>query len=201
MREQKLYSTTKKSRIIIAIMLLITSVLISVGFSLSTQRGARYWVARQALIPGASIDGSAIELRRLSLGTSSQLYFEESEPPIETSSKRFFAPGEIISRSGVSESASGDLAVFVPLFIRSVDIPDTAQAGDLVTLYWVLDGRGEQLFEPEQIARDIYIHTINRRGSNFGSDLAVTVSVSQSQVQKLLSYTSGGRIVVVPSNA
>ena len=201
MREQKLHSTRKNTRLLIAGILLISSVAISVGFSVAAQRGQRYWVAREALIPGTALTSQALELRRMSLGASHALYFGEDESPLTFSTKRFFAPGEVISRSGVNKNSGEELAVFVPLSIRSVDIPDSAQAGDVVTLFWVLDSRGEQLFEPEEIARNIYIRSIDRRGSNFGSDLAVSVTVSQSQVQKLLSFTSGGRIVVVPSHA
>ena len=200
MREQKLQSSRKNSRLIVAALLLISSVSISIGFSFASQQGDRYWVARQALIPGTALTSDALELRQMSLKSSAAQYFGEEESPLSRYTKRFFAPGEVIARSGVSENPSDELAVFVPLSIRSVDIPESAQAGDLVTLFWVLDGRGEQLFEPEEIARNIYIRSIDRRGSNFGSDLAVSVSVSQSQVQKLLSFTSGGRIVVVPSH-
>lgn len=189
-----------QSRLVIAIVLLVLSVAISVGFSISARSGERFWVAKSALLPGTTIDASAIEEVTLSLGDRARLYFSGSQSPELLTTKRFFAPGEIISRSGTTELLQDEMTVLVPLSIRSVDIPEDTQAGNLVSLFWVLDSRSEALFEPEEIARDIFIKSIDRRGSNFGSDLAVTVSVSQSQVAKLLSFTSGGRIVVVPSH-
>ena len=189
-----------KSRFAIAIVLLLLSVAISVGFSISSHNGERFWVAKTALLPGTTIDATAIEEVSLTLGNRANLYFSGSQSPELLTTKRFFAPGEIISRSGTTEVAQDDMVVLVPLSIRSVDLPEDTKAGDVVSLFWVLDSRSEALFEPEEIARDIFIKSIDRRGSNFGSDLAVTVSVSQSQVRKLLSFTSGGRIVVVPSH-
>lgn len=189
-----------KTRLSLAIALLLVSVVISVGFTLVSSRGDQYWVAKTALLPGTRIDSTSIELASVSLGKRTALYFPQSESPELLTAKRFFAPGEIISRSGTADLLDSDMAVLVPLSIRSADIPENSNPGDTVSLFWVLDTRNEELFEPEEIARDIFIKSINRRGTNFGSDLAVTVSVSQSQVQKLLSYTSGGRIVVVPSH-
>jgi len=201
MREQKLYSKRKNSRLIIAFLLLATSIAVSIGFSIASQRGTHFWVASQALTPGTLIEPSLIELRTGHLGASQALYFDEDNPPLGLTAERFFAPGEVIAQSGLAEQSDDGASVLVPLSIRSVDIPESAKVGDRVTLFWVLDGRGEQLFEPEEIARNIYIQSLDRRGSNFGSDLALSVSVTQAAVQKLLSFTSGGRIVVVPSHA
>ena len=197
---RELRNTPSKTRLIIATVLLILSVAISISFSIASRSGEDFWVARSAILPGTSIDQNSIERVTLSLGDRASLYFRANQSPASLTSKRFFAPGEIISRSGTTQQSQAELTVLAPLSIRSVDIPENTNAGDTVSLYWVLDSRTEELFEPEEIARDIFINSINRRGSNFGSDLAVTVSISQSQVQKLLSYTSGGRIVVVPSH-
>ena len=201
MREQRLYSKPSRFRIAAALLLLISSIVISVSFSLLSQQGSLYWVAKTPLLPGTQIQSSSLELRKVSLGSSSHLYFGRNDSPALLTSKRFFSPGEVISRAGVSSRVENEFVVSVPISVRSVDIPESAEPGDMVTLFWVLDGRGDQLFEPEEIAREIYIQSIDRRGSNFGSDLAISVSVSHSQVQKLLSYTTGGRIVVVPSHA
>lgn len=189
-----------RARIALAIALLIASIAISATFSIASQRGARYYVATRALLPGSEITSSDIELRKLSLGASAESYFDDGDSPELLTSQGYFAPGELIARSKVSDEIESDRTVLAPLAIRSVDIPESAQVGDLVSLFWVLDTKNEELFEPELIAHGIYIKSIDRRGSNFGSDLAVTVSITQSQVGRLLSYTSGGRIVVVPSH-
>lgn len=173
---------------------------ISVFFSIASQRGQYFYVARDTLIPGTEITSNDLELRKFSLGASASSYFSKNDSPELLTVQGSFAPGELISRSKISEEGENERVVLAPLAIRSVDIPETTKAGDLVSLYWVLDTKNEELFEPEQIASNLYIKSIDRRGSNFGSDLAVTVSVPNTLVQRLLSYTSGGRIVVVPSH-
>lgn len=187
-----------QKRIALAVALLLSSIIFTVAFTAYSQRGQRYWVASDVILPGTEITESTLKLAQFSLGSYGSLYFSADEPPSLLLSKRYYSPGELIARSGVSDGSA--LSLLVPLNIRSADIPDSAKAGDLACLYWVLDTRNEELFEPEEIARDIYIESINRRGSNFGSDLAVTVSVPQSLVHTLLSFTSGGRIVVIPSH-
>lgn len=184
---------------VIAIALLALSVTISIGFSLSTQRGEHFYIAKSPILPGTHIDPSQITLTRASLGSQSSMYFTSKDEIVNHIAQRLITPGEILFRSSISNTDTGEAMVLVPFSVRSVDIPDSAVSGDVVNLFWVLDSRNDQLFEPEEIARNIFIQSIDRRGSNFGSDLAITVSVGTSQVQKLLSYTSGGRIVVVPS--
>ena len=200
MRNQLKSSQPTRARIAVAIALLFASIAISATFSILSQRGERFYVATKALLPGSEITGSDIELRRFSLGAISSAYFSEADSPELFTSQGYFSPGELIARSKVSDEIESDRTVLAPLAIRSVDIPESAEVGDLVSLFWVLDTKNEELFEPELIAQGIYVKSIDRRGSNFGSDLAVTVSISQSQVARLLSYTSGGRIVVVPSH-
>ena len=194
----RLIERPSQKRLALAVALLISSILFTIAFTAYSQRGQRYWIARDAILPGTEITETSLTLAKLSLGSHGQLYFSEVEPPSLLLSKRYYSPGELIARSGVSDGTA--LSLLVPLNIRSADIPESARVGDLASLYWVLDTRNEELFEPEEIAHDIYIESINRRGSNFGSDLAVTVSVPQSLVHRLLSYTSGGRIVVIPSH-
>jgi hypothetical protein len=75
------------------------------------------------------------------------------------------------------------------------------EVGELISLYWVPDAVDNQsLSKPELLLTGIFLESIDRKGSNFGSGMAITVSVESSQVSKILSGTSHGRLVVVISN-
>ena len=128
---------------IIATALLLLSVAISIGFSLSTQRGQHFYIATSAILPGTRIEKSQLALTRASLGAQSSLYFTSKDDVVNQIAEKLIAPGEIISRSSVSTSQSSEAMVLVPFSVRSVDIPDGATSGNLVTLFWVLDSRNE----------------------------------------------------------
>lgn len=200
MRKSLEIPRTHHQRMALAIVLLIASFASTLAITYFSHTSSKYWVVRTQILPGTQINQSDIELRELSLAQSSSAYFSEDQSPLSSIARRFLGEGEVISRSSVTTDLSSPMAVQVPVSVRAVDIPADAAVGESVNLYWVMDSKNEQLFEPEEIVEDVYIKSIDRKGSNFGSDLAVTISVGEHVVKKLLSYTSGGRIIVVRSS-
>ena len=109
--------------------------------------------------------------------------------------------GEIISIEKVSSTAVKIASSAVPLSVRSVDIAAGIQVGDLVDIYWVIDTQnGELAQEPILILGTVLVMSANGKSANFGTDAAITVSVGQTQVLRLLSATTQGRLVVISSN-
>jgi hypothetical protein len=87
------------------------------------------------------------------------------------------------------------------LNILPSDIPAMIEVGEPISLYWVPDALNSQILStPELLLTGIFLESIDRKGTNFGSGLAITVSVDSSQVAKILSGTSHGRLVVVISH-
>ena len=89
----------------------------------------------------------------------------------------------------------------VPLSIRSVDLASGIYVGALVDIYWVVDSlNGEAAQDPVLILGNIPIISTDVKNKNFGTDAAITVSVEQTQVLRLLTATTLGRLVIVSSN-
>ena len=109
--------------------------------------------------------------------------------------------GELIGIKAVSSNASLLASSAVPLSIRSVDLADGIQASDLVDIYWVIDSQnGEYPQEPVLVLGTVVVLSVEAKSKNFGTDAAITVSVEQTQVLRLLAATTQGRLVVIRSN-
>jgi hypothetical protein len=94
--------------------------------------------------------------------------------------------GEVISTADVNSSAESMATSAVPLNLRSGDLATGVSLGDLVDLYWVLDSRnGEEVVDPILI---------------LGGDVSITVAIEETQVLRMLSATTQGRLVAVRSH-
>jgi hypothetical protein len=73
--------------------------------------------------------------------------------------------------------------------------------GEGVDIYWVLDANnGEDAVDPILILGGVTLLSYEKSGGNFGADVGITVAVEETQVLRLLSATSMGRLVVVRSH-
>ncbi len=89
----------------------------------------------------------------------------------------------------------------VPLNISASDIPSTVELGEPISIYWIPEPQdAASLSTPELLLTGVFLRSIDRKSANFGNGLAITVSVDNSQVQRLLAGTSNGRLVIVKSN-
>jgi hypothetical protein len=50
---------------------------------------------------------------------------------------------------------------------------------------------------PEIVVKSAYIRSIDRKSANFSSDIALTISLIDSQIINLLDATVSGRLVIV----
>ena len=102
-----------------------------------------------------------------------------------------------------SVSASSELlaASAVPISIRAVDVAAGIAAGESVDIYWVIDSHnGELPVDPVLILGGVRLLSFDQKSKNFGTDAALTVAVEETQVLRLLSATTYGRLVVVRSH-
>jgi hypothetical protein len=89
----------------------------------------------------------------------------------------------------------------VPLSIRSADAPDGLIPGAAVDIYWVQDDTNNEIqLIPELVVVGAHVLAITKSGSNFGSEVGLTVAVSSEDVLLLLGATSQGRVVLVSSH-
>ena len=73
--------------------------------------------------------------------------------------------------------------------------------GDPVDIYWVLDSRnGEAVVDPILILGAVTIIGLDDSKNALGGDVSITVAIEKTQVLRLLSATTQGRLVVVRSH-
>jgi hypothetical protein len=109
--------------------------------------------------------------------------------------------GEVISTADVNSSAESMATSAVPLNLRSGDLASGVSMGDLVDLYWVLDSRnGEEVIDPILILGGVSLIGLDSSKNSLGGDVSITVAIEETQVLRMLSATTQGRLVVVRSH-
>jgi hypothetical protein len=109
--------------------------------------------------------------------------------------------GEIIGSMDLSSTVDAMSTSAVPLSVRSVDIATGLSIGEGVDIYWVLDTQnGEEVMDPVLILGGVTLLSFEDGGKNFGSDIGLSVAVEETQVLRLLSATTFGRLVVIRSH-
>ena len=191
----------KSPRVIVAATLFLAALISSFAFAALSDKSSKYWVAAHPIAPGSMLTAEDFQITSASLAGNSDLYLAEEISPIGLTSSVFIGEGEFIPMTGISEETLAFDAEQVPLNISPSDIPASIQIGEPISLYWVPEPPDSQsLSTPELLLTGVFLRSIDRKSANFGNGLAITVSVDNSQVVRLLAGTSNGRLVVVRSN-
>jgi hypothetical protein len=75
------------------------------------------------------------------------------------------------------------------------------QPGSTIDIYWVQsETNNETQLIPELVINGAHVLAITKSGSNFGSEIGLTVAVDSEDVLLLLGATSQGRVVLVSSH-
>jgi hypothetical protein len=191
----------KSPRVIVAGVLFLAALLSSFAFAALSDRSAGYWVLTHPVAAGSLLTSADLEIIDASLVGNKDLYLAEDLSPIGLTTTRYIAAGEFISTSAVTEDLQDFDAEQVPINVFTSDIPATIEVGEPISIYWVPEPQDSQsLSTPELLLTGVFLRSIDRKSSNFGNGLAITVSVDNSQVKRLLAGTSNGRLVIVKSN-
>lgn len=194
-------SSYTQTRIPLAIALITASFLSAFFLASFSHSTSKYWVAVVDLQSGHQISSGDLELRDLDLRSSSVNYLSKKLDPIGQVLTQNVFSDEIVSTEKISSTAVKVASSAVPLSIRSVDLAAGITVGDLVDIYWVIDiQNGELAQEPILILGNVLVLSADGKSANFGSDAAITVSIGQTQVLRLLAATTQGRLVVIRSN-
>ena len=114
---------------------------------------------------------------------------------------RLLHPNQLLATSDLTSAANAMSTSAVPISVRGVDLATGLTIGEGVDIYWVLDAQnGEGAVDPILILGGVTLLSYDTSGNNFGSDVGITVAVEETQVLRLLSATSMGRLVVVRSH-
>ena len=193
--------SSSRSRMPLAISLIAASFISAFFLATFSQSTTQYWVATIDLQSGHQISTGDLSLVDMDLAASSMIYLPKDLDPLGQVVIKNIVAGEVMSVNSVSSTAKTMASSAVPLSIRSVDLAAGIYVGALVDIYWVIDSlNGEAPQEPVLILGSVPIISADVKNKNFGTDAAITVSVEQTQVLRLLSATTMGRLVVISSN-
>ena len=193
--------SSSRSRMPLAISLISASFISAFFLATFSQSTTQYWVATIDLQSGHQISTGDLSLMDMDLSSSSMIYLSKDLDPLGQVITKNVVAGEVMAINSVSSTAKSMASSAVPLSIRSVDLAAGIYVGALVDIYWVIDSlNGELPQDPILILGSVPIISADVKNKNFGTDAAITVSVEQTQVLRLLSATTSGRLVVISSN-
>ena len=196
-----LHRKTRASRLPLAVTLIAAAFVSAFLIATFSNKGADYWVVNLPISPGHQISSSDVSIAHMNLNSSAQFYLSDEVKPIGMIATRTMHAGEIIGSMDLSSTVDAMSTSAVPLSVRSVDIATGLSIGEGVDVYWVLDTQnGEEVMDPVLILGGVTLLSFEDGGKNFGSDIGLSVAVEETQVLRLLSATTYGRLVVIRSH-
>jgi len=199
------FMSTKKSkiqtRVLIAVSLLVASILSSVLISVLSNQKQSFWIANRELTPGQQIAASDISKVQVNISAISNNYVPVDVNPIGSIVINRIQRTALIATQSISSQNESINSAEVSLTIRAIDLPASVLAGDRISIYLLEDAEvGAFPSDPELVLSDIYLGSIERKNSNFGSEAAITIAIGREEISDVLRATTYGRLVVVKLN-
>jgi hypothetical protein len=196
-----LHKKTRSSRLPLAVTLIAAAFVSAFLIATFSNKGADYWVINAPMSPGHQISSADVSIVHMNLDASTQFYLSDEVEPIGMVATRMMHVGEIIGSRDLTSAVDAMSTSAVPLSVRSVDVATGLSIGEGVDIYWVLDTQnGEEVMDPVLILGGVTLLSFDDGGKNFGSDIGLSVAVEETQVLRLLSATTLGRLVVIRSH-
>ena len=190
-----------QTRVLIAASLLVASILSSVLISVLSNQKQSFWIANRELTPGQQIAASDISKVQVNISAISDNYVPVGINPIGSIVINRIQRTSLIATQSISSQNENINSAEVSLTIRAIDLPATVLAGDRISIYLLEDAEvGAFPSEPELVLSDIYLGSIERKNSNFGSEAAITIAIGREEISDVLRATTYGRLVVVKLN-
>jgi hypothetical protein len=189
----------KKSntRFHIAIVLFLLAIATPLLLSVTASESEHYWAIARPVPSGSEISIDDLMKIGARVESNNHSYLTTEVNAIGSITTRSFLAGELIDVRFLTNSAQSNLEE-VSIAIASSDIPMASKVGDYVSIFQLHDVQnGEEAVAPKRILSGVFISDLNRKGSNFGNTITLTISLDQSQVPILLAASSKGRLVVV----
>ena len=195
------YKKPRSTRLPLAITLIAAAFVSAFLIATFSNKGSDYWVINAPISPGHQISAADVSIAHLNLDASAQFYLSIDVEPIGMVATRIMHAGEIIGSRDLTSAIDAMSTSAVPLSVRSVDLATGLRVGEDVDIYWVLDTQnGEDVMDPVLILGGVTLLSYDDGGKNFGSDIGLSVAVEETQVLRLLSATTLGRLVVIRSH-
>jgi hypothetical protein len=196
-----LLKKTHSKRLPLALTLIASAFVSAFLIATFSNKGADYWVITAQISPGHQISSSDVSTSHLNLDSSAQFYMSKEIEPIGMIATRIMHSGEIIGVTDLTSTVNAMSTSAVPISVRSVDVATGLGVGEDVDIYWVLDTQsGEDSIDPILILGGVSLLSFDDGGKNFGNDIGLSLAVEETQVLRLLSATTQGRLVVIRSH-
>jgi hypothetical protein len=196
-----IHRKSSRGRLVLAIVLIAASLVSAFIFSSLANQKTSMIVSTNFLLPEHQIVESDLTRIQVSLGEVADYYVSDTSQIVGSFTKVRIEARELISKSAISSQSDAISLSSVPLSIRSADAPDGLIPGASVDIYWVQDDTNADMqLIPELVVVGAHVLAITKSGSNFGSEVGLTVAVSSEDVLLLLGATSQGRVVLVSSH-
>lgn len=188
-------------RFAISIALFIAALVASFLMSLAANQKERYWVVNNPIAAGSEVRIQDLAQIEVTLGNSGGKYLPATINPAQSISLRRLLPGELILIQSLARPGESEINDEISISLRSVDIPIGVVKGSLVNIYQLFDAKnGEVAIEPLLILRSAQVSSLDRKGSNFGGEVALTISASPRDTERVLAASTSGRLVAVQTN-
>lgn len=188
-------------RFAISIALFIAALVASFLMSLAANQKERYWVVNNPIAAGSEVRIQDLAQIEVTLGNSGGKYLPATINSAQSISLRRLLPGELILIQSLARPGESEINDEISISLRSVDIPIGVVTGSLVNIYQLFDAKnGEVAIEPLLILRSAQVSSLDRKGSNFGGEVALTISASPRDTERVLAASTSGRLVAVQTN-
>ena len=186
------------SRLILAATLCGASLLASFAMSKAANQREKYWVVLHPIAAGTQLEASDLGLQSVALGSSEGNYLPADSNPVGSITRRQLSSGELLGGNSITDQSSAMVSQQVSFSVRSVDIPAGLSIGEIISIYQLHDAQnGQAAVSAHHILGGVFVTALDRKGSNFGGEAALTVSINRELIPELLDATTSGRLVVV----
>ena len=185
------------TRLILAATLCGATLLASFAMSMAANQREKYWVVLHPIAAGTQLEASDLGLQSVVLGSSEGNYLPANSNPIGSITRRQLSSGELLGGNSITAQSSAMLNQQVSISVRSVDIPAQLNVGEVVSIYQLHDAQNGEAGSAQHVLGGVFVTALDRKGSNFGGEAALTVSVNRELIPELLEATTSGRLVVV----
>jgi hypothetical protein len=192
----------KKSnnRFQIAIALFILAIITPFLISLASSKSEQYWVIARPIPSGSEITIDDLKSIAMRVDSNEHDLLLSSTNLIGLVTTRSFLANELVDVRYLRDARESMLEE-VSVAVASSDIPMKTKVGDYVSIFLLQDAKnGEPASPPIRILSGVFISDLDRKGSNFGNTISLTLSLNQESVPALLAASSKGRLVLVGKN-
>lgn len=192
----------KKSQIRfqIAVVLFLLAIITPLLVSMTSSKSERYWAIARPIPAGSKIAFDDIKEMEMHLDTNQHDFVTSTTNLIGMVTTRSFLANEAVDIRYFRDTAESSLEE-VSIAVAANDIPMKTNVGDYVSIYLLQDAQnGEGASPPSRVLAGVFISELDRKGSNFGNTISVTLSLNQELVPRLLAASSQGRLVLVGKN-